>query len=138
MIHGVAEIRMSIQVKTLDHLVLTVRDIESTCRFYSMALGMEVRQFGDGRTALHFGQHKINLHLKGAELEPKAHRPGTGTADLCFLIEGSLAEMSRHLKDNGIPVEMGPLERTGAQGPILSVYIRDPDNNLLELAQPLY
>ena len=119
----------------LDHLVLTVRDLEATVRFYVEGLGMELRAFGDGRYALHFGAQKINLHVAGHEFEPKAAVPTPGSADLCFLTERPLAEIGARLAALGCPVIEGPVARTGATGPILSIYTRDPDGNLIEIAR---
>jgi catechol 2,3-dioxygenase-like lactoylglutathione lyase family enzyme len=126
---------MAIRVSSLDHLVLTVRDVEATCRFYSEVLGMSVVQFGEGRTALGFGSQKINLHQAGREFEPKAERPTAGSADLCLLVTTPLDEVAAHLERCGVAVEQGPVPRTGATGPIESVYLRDPDGNLLELSR---
>jgi catechol 2,3-dioxygenase-like lactoylglutathione lyase family enzyme len=122
---------------SLDHLVLTVRDLERTCDFYARVMGMEVRRFGDGRLALHFGRQKINLHLAGAEFEPKAREPLPGSADLCFLLEGAVDEAVAHLTEAGIEIIEGPVERTGAAGTIRSVYFRDPDGNLIEVSEPV-
>ncbi len=124
----------AIMITSLDHLVLTVRDLDATVRFYVDGLGMELRGFGAGRKALHFGPQKINLHLAGREFEPKAARPTPGSADLCFLTEQPLAEIARHLEGLGHPVIEGPVARTGAAGPITSIYLRDPDGNLIEIA----
>jgi catechol 2,3-dioxygenase-like lactoylglutathione lyase family enzyme len=121
-------------VHALDHLVLTVRDIAATCHWYESVLGMSVVTFGAGRTALAFGTQKINLHEAGSELEPKAAHPTPGSADLCFLTEMPLTEVVAHLKTCGVPIIEGPVARTGATGPLLSVYVRDPDANLLEIA----
>jgi catechol 2,3-dioxygenase-like lactoylglutathione lyase family enzyme len=122
------------QIDSLDHLVLTVADIEASCAFYSRVLGMEVVTFGQGRKALAFGAQKINLHQAGKEFEPKAQRPTPGSADLCFLTSVPLAEVQAHLATCGVTVTEGPVQRTGAQGPILSVYFRDPDLNLIEVS----
>ena len=122
-------------IASLDHLVLTVRDLAATCAFYK-ALGMEVRSFAGGRTALHFGKQKINLHEAGREFEPKAAMPTPGSADLCFLLAGPLDAAIARLKQAGIAIVEGPVERTGARGPIRSVYCRDPDGNLIELSEP--
>lgn len=124
-------------VASLDHLVLTVADIARTCDFYTRALGMRVARFGEGRVALHFGQQKINLHQADRTFDPKAMAPTAGSADLCFLIAGALEDAITHLKALGIAIEEGPVERTGATGRIQSIYLRDPDGNLLELATPL-
>ena len=122
------------RVVALDHLVLTVRDITRTCAFYESVLGMKTVAFGAGRTALAFGVQKINLHEVGKEFEPKANRPTPGSADLCFLADSALAEVVAHLKRLGVSLVEGPVERTGAAGTIDSVYIRDPDANLVEIA----
>jgi catechol 2,3-dioxygenase-like lactoylglutathione lyase family enzyme len=122
------------QARSLDHLVLTVVDIQATCDFYARVLGMEVIDFGDGRRALAFGEQKINLHQYGAEFEPRAHHLMPGSADLCFLTETPLDEVICHVGDCGIAVHEGPVERTGVTGPIRSVYLRDPDGNLVEVS----
>jgi catechol 2,3-dioxygenase-like lactoylglutathione lyase family enzyme len=126
------------RLTSLDHLVLTVRDVRTTCDWYTRVLGMEVVTFGGGaRTALTFGHQKINLHAAGAEFVPHAAAPTPGSADLCFLSAGPLAESMAHLAACKVPVEAGPVERTGAQGPIRSVYVCDPDGNLIEVSEPL-
>jgi catechol 2,3-dioxygenase-like lactoylglutathione lyase family enzyme len=119
----------------LDHLVLTVRDLDATVRFYRDGLGMRLEIFGEGRNALHFGSQKINLHVAGREFEPKAVRPTPGSADLCLLTERPLAEIGDRLAALGHPVLEGPVGRTGAQGPIVSIYVRDPEGNLIEIAR---
>ncbi len=121
----------------LDHLVLTVRDLEVTCEFYSRVLGMQVIRFGETRLALQFGQQKLNLHQVGKEFEPKANCPTPGSADLCFITEKPLAQVKKHLQAQGISIEAGIVPRTGAVGAIASLYIRDPDGNLLELSNYL-
>ena len=128
---------MSAAVAALDHLVLTVADIARTCDFYTRALGMKVVRFGEGRVALHFGQQKINLHQVDRTFDPKAAAPTPGSADLCFLLAGPLEDAIAHLTSLAIPLELGPVERTGATGRIRSIYLRDPDANLIELATPL-
>lgn len=131
---------MGIKVKALDHLVLTVASIEATITFYSDVLGMEAKTFsgadGSTRTALLFGNQKINLHEAGHEFEPKAATALPGTADLCLLCDGDIAAITDRLHKKGVAVELGTVPRTGATGPITSVYIRDPDGNLLELSVP--
>lgn len=124
------------QVASLDHLVLTVRDLDAALAFYGEVLGMEIVTFGEGRRALKFGSQKINLHVAGNEFEPKACRPTPGSADLCFLIEGSLAEVIAELTSKQVPIVEGPVRRSGATGAIESVYVRDPDGNLVELSTP--
>jgi catechol 2,3-dioxygenase-like lactoylglutathione lyase family enzyme len=122
------------QIRGLDHVVLTVASIERTIRFYTELLGMTHVRFGNGRSALGFGAQKINLHAAGREFEPKADRPTPGSADLCFELDASAGEIVGWLEENGVQVEEGPVRRTGAKGPIISFYLRDPDGNLLELA----
>lgn len=121
-------------IDRLDHLVLTVADIVATCDFYSRVLGMRVVSFGAGRTALVFGSQKINLHAKGKEINPKAARPTPGSADLCFISTTPIAEVLGHLRQCGISIIEGPVQRTGAKGSIMSVYFRDLDENLIEVS----
>ncbi|WP_181295116.1 VOC family protein [Pseudomonas sp. Q2-TVG4-2] len=125
------------QISHLDHLVLTVRDLAATEDFYCRVLGMLAVSFGEGRKALVFGQQKINLHQAGREFEPKAERPTPGSADLCFIVATPLDEVVAHLERLGVAIIEGPVQRTGATGPIRSVYVRDPDFNLIELSNPL-
>src|SRR5215208_6949182 len=120
----------SMQIEGLDHLVLTVGDVGRTRDFYEGVLGMEAVVFGEGRHALAFGRQKINLHEAGREFEPKATVPIPGSADLCFLTNTLMAEVVEHLGANGVEIFEGPVRRTGATGPLLSVYFRDPDQNL--------
>ncbi|CAJ1001869.1 MULTISPECIES: VOC family protein [Brevibacillus] len=122
------------KIDRLDHFVLTVKDIDATVRFYTTILGMEEVTFGNGRKALQFGQQKINLHEAGKEFEPKALHPTPGSADVCFITETPLDEVIRHIVSHGGQIVEGPVRRTGATGPILSVYLRDPDQNLIEIA----
>lgn len=124
-------------INRLDHLVLTVRDIEKTCAFYTAVLGMDVVTFGAGRKALAFGQQKINLHASGHEFAPHAKAPTPGSADVCFITETPLAKVIAELKQQQVTILEGPVERTGAQGKILSVYFRDPDENLIEVSNYL-
>ena len=119
----------------LDHLVLTVKNIEVTCKFYSAVLGMEVISFGSGRRALSFGQQKLNLHEAGHEFLPRAKYPLPGSADLCFISAVPLSSVLEHLEVCCVSVVEGPVERTGATGRIRSVYIRDPDENLIEVSE---
>ena len=125
------------KVDHLDHLVLTVESISATCEFYARVLGMEVVAFGDDRKALAFGAQKINLHAAGKEWEPKAQHPTPGSADLCFITPIPLADVVDHLRRCGVEVVEGPVKRTGAAGPITSVYFRDPDLNLIEVSNYL-
>jgi catechol 2,3-dioxygenase-like lactoylglutathione lyase family enzyme len=121
-------------IERIDHLVLTVSDLDATIAFYTDVLGMKEKTFGDGRKALHFGEQKINLHRAGDEFQPHAHRPTPGSADLCFVTSRSLDDVVSNLQDRGVSVVEGPVSRTGAVGTIESVYVRDPDDNLLEIA----
>ncbi|MBH2000918.1 MAG: VOC family protein [Moraxellaceae bacterium] len=125
------------KISHLDHLVLTVADIEISCQFYQSALNFEVITFGENRKALQFGSQKINLHQVGKEFEPKALRPTAGSADLCFIAETPLEEVIKHLQQLNIKIVEGPIERTGAMGKILSIYLRDPDQNLIEISNYL-
>jgi catechol 2,3-dioxygenase-like lactoylglutathione lyase family enzyme len=125
------------RVDRLDHLVLTVASVEATVEFYTRVLGMKVVTFGPGRTALAFGISKINLHQAGREFEPKARRPTPGSADVCLIVEDDITEVLAQMAAAGVPVEEGPVQRTGATGPIVSCYLRDPDHNLIELSNYL-
>jgi len=122
------------QIARIDHLVLTVRDISVSCDFYSRVLGMDVVTFAQGRKALSFGDHKINLHQHGHEFEPKAACPTPGSEDMCLIASVPITEVLAHLKECGVDVAEGPVQRTGALGPITSVYFRDPDSNLIEVS----
>ncbi len=126
-----------IRIDHLDHLVLTVASIDESCDFYARVLGMGVETFGEGRKALTFGNQKINLHRAGHEFEPKAERPMPGSADLCFISDTPLNDIIAHLKAESVVIEEGPVRRTGATSPILSVYFRDPDGNLIEVSNIL-
>jgi catechol 2,3-dioxygenase-like lactoylglutathione lyase family enzyme len=123
-----------VKIDAVDHLVLTVKDIEASCAFYSEALGMKVVTFGEGRKALAFGSQKINLHQQGKEFEPKAHRPTPGSGDICLITSIALPEVMAHLEACGVALIDGPVKRTGAVGTLLSVYFRDPDLNLIEVS----
>ena len=125
-----------VSIRSLDHLVLTVADPDRTAAFYVRHLGMEAVTFGEGRRALRFGGAKINLHQAGAEIAPYARRPTPGSADLCFLIDEPVAEAKRALLAAGIECTE-PAPRTGAFRPLMSIYLRDPDGNLIELANEL-
>jgi len=122
------------RIDHLDHVVLTVRDIDATCAFYTRVLGMDARTFGDGRRSLHFGAAKINLHQQGREFEPRAATPVPGSADVCLIASTPLGEVIRHLLECDVEIIEGPVQKTGATGPILSVYFRDPDGNLIEVS----
>ncbi len=125
------------KISHLDHLVLTVASIENTCNFYQNVLGFKAITFKGDRKALQFGNQKINLHQQGNEFEPKALQPTPGSADLCFISDTPISEVVAHLNQLNIQIEEGPVERTGAVHPILSVYIRDPDQNLIEISNIL-
>ncbi|MCD0448881.1 VOC family protein [Actinocorallia sp. API 0066] len=122
------------RIKRLDHLVLTVADPDRTTEFYTRVLGMRDVTFGSGRRALAFGEHRINLRVAGRERGPEAARPTPGSADLCLLLDGSLDDASAALARHGVPVEVGPVERDGALSTLVSLYVRDPDGNLIELS----
>ena len=122
------------QIERIDHLVLTVKNVETSCVFYTKVLGMQEVTFQGGRKAVVFGNQKINFHELGQEFDPKANRPSPGSADLCFITSASMAQIRNHLDTCGVPNIEGPVERTGAMGPMTSVYIRDPDQNLIEIA----
>jgi catechol 2,3-dioxygenase-like lactoylglutathione lyase family enzyme len=124
----------AIDIHSLDHLVLTVADLDETIDFYEHVLGMRPVRFGDGRRALEFGPSKINLHETGREIEPHARMPVSGSADLCLVTTTPPDQVLAHLRARNVTVEIGPVPRTGARGPITSVYVRDPDGNLIEIA----
>lgn len=119
----------------LDHLVLTTAHEEACIRFYVDVLGMSLESFGAGRKAFRFGQQKINLHLEGHEFEPKAQLPTPGSLDLCFIASVPLDAVIARLKERGVPIVEGPVLRTGATARIRSVYVRDPDLNLIEISE---
>ncbi|HEY4091644.1 MAG TPA: VOC family protein [Luteibacter sp.] len=121
-------------IDRLDHLVLTVADIDSTVGFYTRTLGFNVVTFGEGRKALTFGRQKFNLHQRGKEFKPKAKSPTPGAIDLCLITTTPLQDVVDELRELGVSIEEGPIDRTGATGPIRSVYIRDPDANLIEIS----
>jgi catechol 2,3-dioxygenase-like lactoylglutathione lyase family enzyme len=121
-------------VRSIDHLVLVVKDAARTCYFYSRALGMTPKQMPNGRWALHFGSQKINLQQVGLDVDPLARRPTPGAADFCLLTDIPIDEVMAHLSTCGIEIFDGPARRTGAMGPILSVYFYDPDDNMVEVS----
>ena len=125
------------ELDRIDHVVFTVHDIQATCDFYTRTLGMEVVTFGDGRKALRFGRCKINLHQVGSEFEPKAAHPLPGSQDMCLITTRPMHDVIAHLRSVGVPIVEGPVRRSGALGPIESVYLRDPDGNLVEVARYL-
>jgi catechol 2,3-dioxygenase-like lactoylglutathione lyase family enzyme len=130
---------MNLTIASLDHLVLTVSDISETLAFYKNILGMRAQSFepedGTIRWALCFGRQKINLHQLGQEFTPKAGQVQPGSGDLCFLVNQPIMEWHAHLREQGVEIIDGPVRRTGATGPILSLYFRDPDGNLIEVSE---
>lgn len=125
---------MTIRIEAIDHLVLTVKDVDATCAFYARVLGFEAVTFGDGRTALAFGNQKFNLHQAGNEFEPKAAHPVPGSVDLCLIASTPIEDVIQHLNDCAVEIIEGPVPKTGATGPLTSVYFRDPDDNLIEVS----
>ena len=123
------------KVERIDHIVLTVTNIEKTCQFYSRVLGMEVVTFGADRRALRFGEQKLNLQEKGRESPTRAKTPMPGAGDICFITQTPITDVVAHLEGAGVTIEQGPIERGGATGTILSVYFRDPDENLIEVSR---
>lgn len=121
-------------ITNIDHIVLTVKNINKTVQFYESVLGMVGESFGEGRIALKFGNQKINLHEHGNEFEPRANKPTPGSEDLCFLTKTKLEVVMKHVKSKGVKIIEGPVTRMGATGPIISFYFRDPDQNLIEVA----
>ncbi|MDU7585963.1 MAG: VOC family protein [Acidovorax sp.] len=122
-------------IDRLDHLVLTTAHEAQCVHFYCTVLGMALQTFGEGRKAFVFNGQKINLHIQGREFEPKALHPLPGALDLCFIASIPLAQVQQRLAEHGIAIECGPVQRTGARGPIRSVYVRDPDHNLTEISE---
>ncbi len=122
-------------INNIDHIVLTVKDIEVTVKFYESVLGMVREIFAEGRVALKFGNQKINLHKQGQEFVPKANQPLPGSEDLCFITDTKLEVAMKHVMSKGVKILEGPVARTGATGPIISFYFRDPDKNLIEIAK---
>jgi len=125
---------MPIQMDHIDHVVMTVENVETTCNWYLRVLNVKSAAFGEGRKALLLNKQKINLHRKGAEFEPHAFAPTCGALDLCLLTNTPLAQVMDHLKTQRVAIEKGPIKRNGATGLITSIYIRDPDKNLLEIS----
>ena len=123
-----------IRIDRIDHLVLSVSDIEASCDFYSRVLAMEAVNFDHNRRALRFGEQKINLHRADSPIAPHAGHPTVGAADLCFVTRTPLSEVTAQLVECGIAIITGPLSRAGALGPITSIYFRDPDLNLIEVS----
>ena len=122
------------KVLRIDHVVLTVADLERTLAFYERVLGMTAVSFGAGRRALAFGDQKLNLHQAGREFEPKALRPTPGAIDLCLTTDVPLDEVAAHLRAESVAIEHGPVDKIGARGALRSLYFRDPDGNLIEVS----
>jgi catechol 2,3-dioxygenase-like lactoylglutathione lyase family enzyme len=120
---------------SVDHIVLTTRDLERCLAFYTDVLGMKLERYGEGRIALRFGAHKFNVHPPGFDASIKARSPTPGSLDLCFLADRPLDAVIEHLRTSGVEIEEGPSVRTGARFPIRSVYVRDPDENLIEISE---
>ncbi|MBX2864807.1 MAG: VOC family protein [Leptolyngbyaceae cyanobacterium MAG.088] len=125
------------KITSIDHIVMTVNNIDVTCEFYARTLGIDIITFGKGRKALSFGTQKLNLHQVGQEFEPKAHRPTPGSIDLCLITETPIDQVLEHLAAVNVDALEGPIQRTGATGAIISVYFRDPDQNLIEVSNYL-
>lgn len=123
-------------IKSMDHLVLTTRDAQKCIDFYTRVLGMKLETFGEGRTALRFGEQKINVHDSGTVASVYAAHPTPGSVDICFLADRPLDEVIAQLRAAGIPIELGPVQRAGARFALRSVYVRDPDQNLIEISEP--
>ncbi len=122
------------KITKIDHIALTCKNINATAEFYKSVMGMYIEMFGEGRVALKFGNQKINLHKHGKEFKPKANNPLPGSEDLCFITEIELTTAMAYVKNKGINIIEGPVSRAGATGPIISFYFRDPDGNLIEVA----
>lgn len=125
------------KIARIDHVVLTVADLERTLSFYERVLGMRPVTFGDGRRALAFGDQKLNLHQAGREFEPKARRPTPGSVDICFTTEVPLDEVAAHLRAESVAIELGPVDKVGARRALRSLYFRDPDGNLIEVSNEI-
>ena len=124
----------TMKIDSIDHFVLYVADVDATIAFYERALGMQAVTFAGGRRALGFGSQKINLHPSGREYVPHARHPARGAGDFCLLTDVPLDDVIAHLRDAGVAIEEGPVPKTGATGPLRSVYFRDPDGNLVEVS----
>ena len=123
-------------IRSIDHIVLTTRDLDKCLNFYTRVLGMQLERFGEGRIALKFGEQKFNVHPPGFEASIKARTPTPGSLDLCLLADCPLEDVIARLKQHGVAIEEGPSIRTGARFAIRSVYVRDPDQNLVEISEP--
>jgi catechol 2,3-dioxygenase-like lactoylglutathione lyase family enzyme len=126
---------MALSLTSLDHLVITAADVTATCDFYTRVLGMRVEDFKGSSKALFFAGHRINVHQQGQELAPRAATPTPGSADFCLITDQPMAEVAAHLEAEGVSIEIGPVPRQGALGAMTSVYFRDPDMNLVEIAR---
>ena len=126
-----------LQVNSIDHIVLTVKDIETSVTFYTSVLGMKMKMFGQERVALFFGNQKINLHKTGEEVSPHAQQPVSGSADICLLTNTPLEIAMKEVESHHVKILKGPVKRSGARGEMYSFYIRDPDGNLIEIANSL-
>jgi catechol 2,3-dioxygenase-like lactoylglutathione lyase family enzyme len=124
-------------IKSIDHIVITTANLERCLDFYTGVLGLQLERFGAGRLALRFGDHKFNVHPPGFDAGIKARTPTPGSLDLCFLADVPLDKVVARLQASGVPIEEGPIERTGARFAIRSVYVRDPDGNLIEISEPV-
>jgi len=124
-------------IHSIDHIVLTTSDLDQCITFYTRVLGMKLERYGEGRIALRFGDHKFNVHPPGFDAGIKARTPTPGSLDLCFLSDRPLDQVVAQLQRHGVEIEEGPIERTGARFPIRSVYVRDPDGNLVEISEPI-
>ncbi|MDH3282322.1 MAG: VOC family protein [Gammaproteobacteria bacterium] len=122
-------------IHSIDHVVLTTADLDQCITFYTRVLGMTLERYGEGRIALRFGNHKFNVHPPGFDAGIKARVPTPGSLDLCFLADQPLAQVIAQMQRHGVQIEEGPIERTGARFPIRSVYVRDPDGNLIEISE---
>ena len=125
------------KINAIDHIVMTVGSVDKTCAFYSQILGMDITTFGNGRKALSFGVQKFNLHQAGEERAPNAHVPMPGSIDLCLITDTPIGEVAQHLRSVDVEIIKGPIKRAGAIGPIISLYLRDPDQNLIEISNYL-
>lgn len=125
------------KIARVDHFVITVCDLEKTCDFYHRVLGMAVKHEKDRPTSLHFGEQKINVHQRGREFSPRSHLPTVGSADFCLITDVPLSKAIAHIEAAGVKIEIGPVPRAGAVGKISSIYFRDPDMNLIEVANYL-
>lgn len=121
------------KLKRIDHFVLTVGDVDRSIRFYRDILGCPLINFGSGRQAVRIGQSKINFHCADSPIVPHAQTPVPGSADFCLITDSPIEEVAKEIQKKGVPIELGPVKRSGAQGEMMSVYLRDPDGNLIEI-----